>query len=179
VSDALHQRPTIIVDIGTTRTSFIIFAGGSLVFTKSVTVGGHDFEVAIAEKLGVPLEEARGVKIEAGINKNYRDGKVFEALSPHLDTITNELDQQIMFYQNHPSKHQETLGGIDQIVLCGGDANLIGLEKYIATTIKKRTLLGDPFINFHFPEGTSPAIPKAKSLKYTTAIGLALRAIGR
>lgn len=179
VNDAAGQSPTIIVDIGTTRTSFIIFAGGSLVFTKSVIVGGHDFEVSISEKLGVTLEEARQVKIEAGLNKNYHDGKVFEALAPHLNVITNELDQQITFYQNHPAKHHETFGGIDHVVLCGGDANLIGLEKYIAITIKKKTALGDPFINFHFPEGTIPAIPKAKSLKYTTAIGLALRAIGR
>ncbi len=179
VSDATRQHPTIIVDIGTTRTSFIIFAGGSLVFTKSITVGGHNFESAISEKLGVSVDEAREVKIEAGLNKNYREGKVFEALMPHLSTITNELDQQITFYQNHPAKHHEAQGGIDQIILCGGDANLIGLEKYISTTIKKRTLLGDPFINFHFLEGTIPAIPKSKSLKYTTAIGLALRAIGR
>lgn len=178
IPDASHQKPIIIVDIGATRTSFIIFAGGSLVFTKSITTGGRDFEVAISKSLGIPIEEARKVKIEAGLNKNFREGKVFEALSPHILAMTNELDQQITFYENHPARQGDSLGEIHEILLCGGDANLIGLEKFIATAVRKETVLGDPFCNFQFREGAVPPIPKAKALKYTTAIGLALRAVG-
>lgn len=176
--DAINAKPVIIIDIGATRTSFIIFAGGSLLFTKSITLGGHDFDLAIAEKLGVALADARTIKIEAGLNKNFRAGKVFDALSVHLAAITNELDGELAFYQSHPAKQHETYGDIERIILCGGDANLIGLEKYIGTSVKKLTVVGDPFVNCRMSPGTIPSIPKNKSLKYTTAIGLALRAIG-
>ena len=172
------QPSLLLVDVGATRTSFIIFGGGTLIFTKSITVGGRDFESAIARGLAVSPEEARRVKIEAGLNKNYREGKVFASLQPHLAAITTELEQQLVFYRDHPGRLHTGLGELERVVLCGGDANLIGLTKYIAAAIKRPTVLGDPFVNFHLPPGAIPPIPKSESLKYTTAMGLALRGIG-
>lgn len=175
VPKEFYSTPLIIVDIGATRTSFIIFVKGSLIFTKTVAVGGRDFEAAIAAALGVALDEARKIKIEVGLNKNYAGGKVFEALITHVRALTSELQQQMWFYLEHPAKRHGSLPDIERVVLCGGDANLIGLEKYMATTIKKLTVVGDPFTNFLMPPGTIPSLPKNKSLKYSTAIGLALR----
>lgn len=172
------SQAVIIVDIGTTRTSFIIFAGGSLIFTKSVTIGGHDFDGAIAAAFRIPVDQARAIKIEAGLNKNYHNGEAFLALAPLLTALTDELKQQLWFYRDHPAKRHKAMGDIEAIILCGGDANLIGLEKYIAITIKKPTVLGDPFTNLRLPPHTIPPIPKNLSLKYTTALGLALRAGG-
>ena len=168
----------LFVDIGAARTSFIIFGGGSLIFTKSISVGGRAIESAIARELGVSPEEARQIKIEAGLNKNYREGKVFTSLLPHLTAITSELEQQLVFYRDHPAKLHTSLGQIERVVLCGGDANLIGLPRYLASAIKRPVVLGDPFVNFELAPGAIPPIPKNQSLKYTTAIGLALRAAG-
>ena len=170
--------PSIIVDMGATRTSFIIFAGGSLIFTKSVAVGGRDFEMAIQSSLGVTAGEARRIKIEVGLNKNYREGQVFRALTPHLETLSRELLDELAFYREHPAKRHAALGDIARVILCGGDANLFGLERYLATSIKKLTVLGDPFAKFSFLPGMVPPIPKSQALKYTTAIGLALRGAG-
>ncbi|MBI4132878.1 MAG: type IV pilus assembly protein PilM [Candidatus Sungbacteria bacterium] len=172
------QPSFLLVDIGAARTSFIIFGGGSLIFTKSISVGGRDFESAIAREFGVPPEEARQIKIEAGLNKNYRDGRVLSALLPHLAVITAELEQELVFYRDHPAKLHTSLGQIERVVLCGGDANLIGLPRYLASVIKRPVVLGDPFVNFKLAPGAIPPIPKNQSLKYTTAIGLALRAAG-
>lgn len=166
--------PVIIIDIGASRTSFIIFAAGSLVFTKSIRVGGRDFENAIADRLGVSADEARAIKIEAGLNKSYRGGQAFEALSQHLAAIVAELGRQMQFYQGHAGRR----GDIRRIILCGGDANLVGIEKYIATAVKKLTVLGNPFANLKLQPGIVPPIPKNQSLKYTTALGLALRGVG-
>ncbi|MEK9148248.1 MAG: type IV pilus assembly protein PilM [Patescibacteria group bacterium] len=176
IAPELLSRPQIIIDSGALRTSFIIFAGGSLIFTKSISVGGHDFETAIAKSLGLSEAEARQVKIAAGLSKIYRSGQVFQALEPQLRALTAELERELWFYRDHPAKRHRSLGDIERIILCGGDANLIGLDKYIATTIKKPTVLGNPFANVKLESGAIPPIPRNEALKYTTALGLALRA---
>ncbi len=175
VGKDFSNQPLIVVDIGTTRTSFIIFARGSLIFTKTIPVGGRDFELAIASSLGVSPEEARRLKIEYGLSKNYLDGRLFTALSRYAESLTAEIQQQLWFYADHSAKRHKSFPDIERILLCGGDANLIGLEKYVAAAVKKMTAMADPFASLRLPAGVVPPIPRNSSLKYSTAIGLALR----
>lgn len=178
IDDPVRQAPVIIADLGATRTSFIVFAGGSMLFTKSVPIGGRDFESAVAKTLGVTAAEALKIKIEVGLKKTVRQGKVFSALEPHLQSLVAELGAIVQFYREHPMQQHAALGDIERVVLCGGDANLIGLEKYLAVAVKKLVVLGNPFVNLAASPGAIPPIPKNEALKYTTAIGLALRAAG-
>ena len=174
-----EHPPAILVDLGAARTSIIIVAGGSLIFTKSIPIGGRDFEQAIAGALGVSPEEARRLKIDVGLSKGYADGRLFQALMPLLSTLVNELTGALWFYRDHPRRSHAALPEIRRIILAGGDANLTGLEKYLSLAVKVETAIGDPFSSLEFPPGAIPPIPKSESLKYTTAIGLALRAIGQ
>ena len=73
-------------------------------------------------------------------------------------------------------EQQRDWGDLAQVMLCGGDANLVGLGQYLAATVRRETVLGNPFINLTVPTGSVPPIPKNLSLKYTTALGLGLRA---
>lgn len=170
-----RERGLIIVDIGTTKTSFILYGGGVIVFTKTISIGGQDFENAIVAGMNVSPEEARALKVSAGLDRAQLNGKLFELLVPPVASIISELQQQLWFYRDHPAKHVLAKGDVEHIMLCGGDANLIGLEKYIATTLKKLTILGNPFVNLSFRSGELPSMSRQQSLKYTTALGLALR----
>lgn len=176
VTESLARAPAIIVDVGATRTSFIIAAAHSIVFTKSIPIGGRDFERAIASALGVDAERARAIKIEAGLNRQAERGKVFAALAPELTAITTELEQQFWFYRDHTALRHPGMGDIGTVVLCGGDANLVGIEAFFATAIRKAVVRGDPFARITFPPGAIPPIARNFSLKYTTAIGLGIRA---
>ena len=178
VSKEIIAKSLMIIDIGAARTSFIILVGGSLIFTKSISVGGRDLELAISKAIGVPVEEARRLKIEGGLNEKYEQGRVALAMLPFISTIISELNNTFWFYRDRLRSQHPEFGDISSVYLCGGDANLIGLEKRIATAVKKTTLLADPFANLKFGAGVIPPIPKNESLKYTTAIGLALRAAG-
>jgi type IV pilus assembly protein PilM len=171
--------PTIVIDVGMVRTSFILFAGGSMVFTKSLAVGGRDFEAAIAKELRISPDQARQVKIDVGLSRDAEGGAVYRALEPHVRAIADELEQQMLFYREHTERKHAALGELGRVLLCGGDANLIGLAKYLGSAIKRAVLVADPFVNLRLPVGAIPPVPKNQSLKYTTAIGLALRALGR
>ena len=172
------RKSVIIVDIGATRTSFSIFESNWLIFPKTIPVGGRVFESAIAAGLNVSPEEAEQIKIEVGLDRPKYDGRVFEALKAHIETITSELQREIWFYQDHLARGREVQQDISEIILCGGDANLNGLVEFASTVVKKPILAANPFLGFNLPPGTIPPIPRNRALKYATAIGLALRAIG-
>lgn len=174
----LRNSPVIVVDIGATSTSFIMFALSSLIFTKTIAVGGRDFESAIAQALNAPLEEARKIKIAVGLDKEVKDGAVFEALKPRVEAITSELQREVWFYLDHPARRHKSLPDIERVILCGGDANLTGLARFVSVAVKRPVVVGDPLVNLKLKAGTIPPIPKHQSIKYTTAIGLAMRAAG-
>ena len=176
ITNDLINDAVIIVDIGMTRTSFMVFGGGSIILTISIRLGGQDFNKAIAEKLGIPLEEAGKIKKEYGLNKNYKNGIMIEALIPLLPALVEEIRKQIWFYKDRAEHRHGGLKDISKIILVGGDANLIGLEKFLSISLKKPVITADPFVNVYGnPHKIVPPIPKNASLKYTTAIGLALR----
>lgn len=172
------RKSVIIVDIGATRTSFSIFESDWLIFTKTIPVGGRVFESAIAAGLNVSPEEAEQIKIEVGLDGPKYDGRVFEALKAHIETITSELQRELWFYQDHLTRDREVQPDISEIILCGGDANLNGLVEFASTVVKKPILAANPFLGLNLPPGTIPPIPRNRALKYATAIGLAMRATG-
>lgn len=168
----------IFVDLGATRTSFMTVVGGSLIFTRTISVGGRDFDRAIAERLGISLEEARQIKIDVGFTKEYKGGVVVEALSPPIGTLAEELKKQIAFYREHSMHRHGMPGDISAIVISGGDANLIGFTKHLGVFLKKEVRVGDSLSRLLSQKHFAPPFSKNQSLKYTTAIGAALRGIG-
>ena len=65
---------------------------------------------------------------------------------------------------------------VNKIILCGGGSNMKGLAEYLNQRIKKEVVLGSPWINLNLGSGL-PVINKEISVRYATAIGLALRGL--
>ena len=176
ISAELSRNAFIVVDIGMTRTSFIVFSAGSIILTISVSIGGQDFNRAISERFGVDPQEGERLKKEDGFEKTYQGAALADALTPYLSSLSEEIKKQIWFYRGHAEHHHGAEKDVSKILLVGGDANLIGLEKYLSLSLKKPVAVADPFINIYGTNSkTIPPIPKNLSLKYTTAAGLALR----
>src|SRR3989344_3281142 len=177
IDESMAGDGYILIDIGMTRTSFILYGGGSIILTLSIEVGGIDFDAAIAKALGIGRDEAERAKKEFGLDKKYHSGEMVDALIPLLSALVDELKKQIWFYRDHAEhRHGSFPSEIKAIYLVGGDANLIGIDKYLAVSVKKPVLMGDPFLGVYGRGGGHvPPVPKNASLKYCTAIGLALR----
>lgn len=168
----------IFVDLGATRTSFITIAGGFLLSTRSTTaISGSHFNKAIAERLGVSTEEAKRIKVEAGFSMAYKDGALYEALLPQISALGDELKQEILFFKEHPKHRHGMAIDISSVILSGGDANLTNLAAHLSIVLKKKVSVGNPFWRMIGQKCFYPPFPKNDSLKYTTAIGAALRSI--
>ena len=170
-------EPTIFIDLGQDNTSFIIFSGGSIRFTSSLSVYSGQFTKAISEKLGIDANEAEKLKIMCGLvpgkEKKYN---VKQCLDPILYGLASEIKKYINFYKGHVG-HEYFYSDkkIEKIILSGGGAYLKGLAKFLSDEIAIPVEFGDPFINVQVSKDRSLRVTREKALSFTTAIGLALR----
>lgn len=176
IADVSEQSATVIADIGRTRTSFIVCVGWTILFTKTIELGGQLFEQRIAQNLGISVLEAEKLKKEIGLNKHEHKAAVFEALIPTVAVLGDELVRMVEYYRTHASHAHSVQPEIRSILLVGGDANLFGLETYISSMVKIPARVLDPFTalreNFRLPV---PPLRKNQMLSFATVVGLALR----
>jgi len=183
IKKGVSSFPLLLIDLGATRTSFIIFSGYSLRFTSSIPVSSQKFTEAIAKNLQVSLEEAEKLKVEYGLERDKKKGEiVFEALIPALTDLIEQLKIHLRYYQTHSfHEHLPPDGhGVEKIFLFGGGANLKGLKDFIGRELMIPVEIGNPWVNILAEKPQEvPRLPYERSLGYTTALGLALRGVTR
>lgn len=174
--------PLLLVDLGATRTTFLIFAGRSLRFTASVPIGSAQFTLEISQGLHLPLSKGEQLKKKYGLSKNgaKQGATVFAALSPVAEAVAGHIQKYIDYYASHAlHQHlQKEERQVQKVVLAGGGANLLGLPEFLEKTLKVQVEIGDPWINVMKESSRDiPALPLTDALRYTTALGLALRGL--
>lgn len=178
VPDLQSAEANILVDMGRTRTSYVIFVGGTIIFTTTVPVGGAVFESAIARALGVSDKDAARIKKEVGLARDGHTRGVSEVLLPSLTILAEELRRAIAYYRDHALHVHGGSPAVERILLSGGDANLSGLDTYLASNIRIPVAYVDPFIMVRdMTAMIVPPIPRTQAVAFTAVIGLALRGI--
>ncbi|OGD34503.1 hypothetical protein A2988_03220 [Candidatus Azambacteria bacterium RIFCSPLOWO2_01_FULL_46_25] len=178
----LHtDGPSLIVDLGATRTSFIIFSGSALQFTSSIPLAGNKMIGALEAELKVDHQEAKRLFYDAGLDQNQEGGKAYAVLEPIVKDLTEQIRNYIVFYEGH-AMHEHVSDAkrvvVGKISLCGGVSNLNGLAVYLAMALKIPVEIGNPWANIlKEPLREIPGLPFKKSLSYTTALGLGLSGI--
>ena len=179
VEKEVSHFPLFLIDIGVDKTSFIIFSGCSLRFTSFISISSNTFTDAIAKNLKIGREEAERIKLKYGSDsKSAKNKKTFESLLPILTDLTEQIKRYLLFYQTHASHEHLNIEsqGVKKIILCGGGANISGLPAFLSEKLGCSVELGNPWINIlSKTQKESSLISYKNSLKYTTAIGLALR----
>lgn len=182
VKNEVSPWPLLLIDLGATKTSFIIFSGYSLRFTSSIPVSSQKFTEAISRNLKIDLIGAEKLKLKYGLDsKDKKEGEaVFEALIPVLTDLIEQIKTHLSYYQTHAShEHLPPNGkGVSKILLCGGGANFQRLSDFLSSELKIPVELGNPWINI-LPEPLKevPELPYEESLRYTAVLGLALRGV--
>ncbi len=180
ISKEISQVPFLIMDMGGAETNFIVFAGTSVRFTASSPVSSHNLTENVAKALGCDIQKAEELKLLHGVAdaQDPQGAKVRDALVPVLQGFAAEMKKYIEYYSSHAS-HQHTPSDekdIKKVILCGGGANLKGLEGFLSQALRIQVVLGNPWVNImKFPLKVLPPISLEESLKYSTVLGLALR----
>ncbi len=165
----------MIVDFGKTRTGISIVSDGVARFTSSVLVGGGLLTDAIAKSLQVSYDEAEKIKREKGISGNDTNEVVSTALTSTISIMRDEVNKHQSYWQMHTDEYGNKRPEIQKIYLCGGDASLAGLVGHLASGLSSPVELANVMINVNTLDEYVPEISFNDSLRFATALGLALR----
>lgn len=179
IKEQISRQPILIVDLGATRTSFIIFSGCAIRFTTSISISNRQMINTIAENLKITKEDAYRLKVKVGLSENKKDNRVLNILLPTLNSLIQEIEKYLVFHKEHAAPHEHgSAAEISKILLCGGGANLWGLPQFLSQRLKIPVVCGNPWINILKPTIKSiPELSYQESLTYATALGLAIRGI--
>jgi type IV pilus assembly protein PilM len=166
-----NNEARLVVDMGEEKTSFIIVEGNVPYFTSSIPFSSSGVTETISNALNVSKEEAEKIKTAKEDSEHPVDNNlIFNSIKPFLENLAVEVEKTIDFYQNMPQSHAK----IEKIVICGGGANLKGLLPYLITRLKREIIFGNPWVNLNMGKNL-PIISKDDSIRYATALGLAMR----
>ncbi|HTK59776.1 MAG TPA: type IV pilus assembly protein PilM [Candidatus Baltobacteraceae bacterium] len=159
-----------IVDFGATRSSFIVYDKGTIQFTVSIPLSGDVVTRRIAESLSVDLPEAERTKRQCGVDAHKCGTRLWSIMEPFLSEMADRIIDAVNFYRDHFP------GGrpLDEIILCGGGANMARMDELLSDLTKTPVRKADPWINID--PGHTP-LPSEIILSSTTAVGLALRQV--
>ncbi len=167
-----EKKTTLIIDIGDRRTSFSISVGNIPCFTCSTPFSSQSITDTISKGLGISFEEAEKIKLTSGIGSLMKDDPIFQSVRPLLENLVSELEKSIDFYLSG-LRYSDS---VDQVIICGGGANMNGIIPYLSMRLNKEIELGNPWFNINIGKKL-PIIDRNKSVQYSTAIGLALKGI--
>jgi len=199
IKNEVSPSPILLIDLGATRTGFIIFSGYSLRFTFSIPVSSQKLTEAISKTMNINLFEAEKLKRKYGLEVREKvsfrkkikgikfekeiteDKRIFNALIPSIIDLIEQIKKYLDYYQTHMGHEHlfpDSKELVKKILLCGGGANLKGLSEILSLGLKIPVVMGNPWVNI-LPEPLKevPRLPYEKSLSFTTALGLALRGI--
>lgn len=165
------NKAKILIDIGAARTGLIVFDQKVVQFTVSLPISGEKITQEISETLKLDYKKAEKAKFVCGLDKTKCKGALRKILFGTMDNLIAEINKTISFYKNHfPAGHE-----ISEMILCGGGAYLLKIDKYLNHRLDLPVSSGNPLQFLQKDNLKQIKFPINKSLSYTTAIGLALR----
>jgi Tfp pilus assembly PilM family ATPase len=110
------------------------------------------------------LKKERGI---IGTGPNYELSTI---MLPFLDAIINEVKKaQFTFAQQFPGA-----GAAERVVLSGGGANLLGIEKYFEREFGVPIVKATPFLRCEYAQEISPLLGELNPVM-SVALGLGIK----
>jgi type IV pilus assembly protein PilM len=147
------DRTVAVVDFGASSTTFSVLRDLKVVYTRDFAFGGQQLTEEIMRTYGLSMEEAGRAKKEGGLPSNYQP----EVLDPFIDASGSGRAQP------------------DQILVCGGCANIPGAAEVISSRVGVPAERGDPLGNMKISSKAKAQAVGRDATALLTACGLALR----
>jgi type IV pilus assembly protein PilM len=169
-----HQMPegglgkfVAIVDFGASTTTFSVLEDLRVIYTRDFAFGGQQLTEEIMRTYGLSMEDAGRAKKEGGLPSNYQP----EVLDPFVDDMTQQVSRSLQFFLASGGGREQP----DQILVCGGCANIPGVADLIASKVGIPTEIGDPLGQMKISSRARAQGVQADATALLTACGLALR----
>lgn len=167
----LNREPALVIDLGAGSTKFVLVEEGVVHASHIVSTGAQDISLALARSQGIPFAQAEEIKLRAGLVGDDEGRDVLAVAELLLANILNEANR---FIDGYEEKHHTK---ITKIILVGGGAKLLGIEKIIAQSFPKATIeRGKPFSRVDTPAFLTKKLEEVGP-DFATALGVALKGL--
>jgi type IV pilus assembly protein PilM len=161
------DRTIAVVDFGASTTTFSVLRDLVVAYTRDFAFGGQQLTEEIMRTYGLSMEEAGRAKKEGGLPSNYQP----EVLDPFIDDMTQQVSRSLQFYLASGSGRSQP----EQIIICGGCANIPGVADVIASRVGIPAERGDPLGQMKISSKAKALGVQRDATALLTACGLALR----
>src|SRR5690554_4166333 len=161
------DRVVAVVDFGASTTTFSVLKNLKVIYTRDFAFGGQQLTEEIMRTYGLSLEEAGRAKKEGGLPSNYQP----EVLDAFIDDMSQQVSRSLQFFLASGSGREQP----DQILVCGGCANIPGVADVIGSRVGIPTEIGDPLGQMKMSSRARSQGVEKDSTALLTACGLALR----
>ena len=169
-----HQMPEggtdkfiAIVDFGASTTTFSVLHDLKVIYTRDFAFGGQQLTEEIMRTYGLSLEDAGRAKKEGGLPSNYQP----EVLDAFMDDMSQQVSRSLQFFLASGTGRDQP----DQVLICGGCANIPGVADVIGSRIGLPTEIGDPLGQMKLSSRAKSHGVQKDATALLTACGLALR----
>lgn len=165
-----HGEARAILDLGSSRSSIIIYDKGSVQFSSLISVCGDLVDTALVNNLKIEREEAEKLKRVNGVTYDSANPKYLKTVEELVDRLVDEIRQVMNFY----AAHFEKPNPITHITMSGGFAATKNLDKILSKKIGVDAYPGNAWKNLL--NKNLRGKDRYNGLPMASAIGLALRA---
>lgn len=180
-----EQHVTVLVDIGWRRSQVVIGRGREINFVKPVEIGGHQFQEAIARKLGISLDEAQALRQRLAESEQPADAgpddasqsvrrdpvrqAVFDATRPLAEDLGREIALCLRYY-SVAFRGQRP----NRLKLVGGEASNVQLQAVLNSVLPIPAEIGRPLCSADTSR-MRPADRQGPMSEWALALGLSLK----
>jgi type IV pilus assembly protein PilM len=165
-----EKKSVCLIDIGAQTTSVSIVEKGNLLISRSFDdFSGNILTTQISRSLNVSLEEAEDLKTRFGLTERPEDLK--SIMLPLINNFIDKVKRILEEYSREADK-----GSVEQIILTGGGANLLGLKEYLTSEILSEVKISNPFGDIFYPSVLEDKLEEMGA-SFSVAIGAASRKI--
>lgn len=169
-----QEETTALVNVGASVMNINIVSKGTSLFTRDIPIGGNRYTESIQRELGLSYEEADALKKgkrSSGSNQVAAAQGVIESVNAE---VASEIARTIDYFKSTVSE-----GDVQQVLLCGGGAQVSGLVKQLRDRMQAVVEVANPFAEVDtsgsdFDQATLAEMAPMASV----GVGLALRSVG-
>jgi len=150
----------VVVDIGANRSSVFVYSQNTILFNVSIPIAGQDISNKISKDSKIEGTQADLAKIVCGLDEKKCKGIIKDNLSLMIEKLVIKIEGVIKYYDSH----FEDYGELDEILICGGGANIQDIDKVIKEKTSIETRIANAFTNLNRPTQVSINLSKPKEI---------------
>ena len=164
-NDKIEYHNIIVADIGNNYMNTYLYKSGKRVFSKRTMINTDQYERTLVSLGRLKRMNDDFKHLDLSPEAMNEDPVLGTTLGQYLNNIVDQLQRVVQFYMSLGTKGQ--MGQISHIYLCGGMANMCGIEAYIESYMDIKV----SSIN----EMMEPSIQVSQLPQYINCIGALIR----